>query len=58
LYLQDHRTFRFSDDLPTLTTGLIKQGLKAPMYLIHYSDIGTKNTNVYSNNLFSIDKIS
>jgi len=58
LYLQDHRTFRFSDDLPMLTTGLIKQGLNAPMYLIHYSDNGTKNTNVYSNILFSIDKIS
>ena len=58
LYLQDHRTFRFSDDLPTLTSGLIKQGLDAPMYLIHYSDNKTKNTNVYSNILFSIDKIS
>ena len=58
LYLQDHRTFRFSDDLPTLTSGLIKQRLNAPMYLIQYSDNGTKNTNVYSNILFSIHKIS
>jgi hypothetical protein len=52
LYLQDHRTFRFSDDLPTLTTGLIKHGLNAPIYIIHYPD-----THVYSNILFSIDKI-
>jgi hypothetical protein len=58
LYLQDHRTFRFSDDLPALTSGLIKQGLDEPMYLIHYSDNKTRNTNVYSNILFSIDKIS
>ena len=57
LYLQDHRTFRFSDDLPTLTTGLIKHGLNAPIYIIHYPDNRSKNTHVYSNILFSIDKI-
>ncbi len=57
LYLQDHRTFRFSDDLPTLTTGLIKHGLNAPIYIIHYPDNRSKNTDVYSNILFSIDKI-
>jgi hypothetical protein len=58
LYLQDHRTFRFSDDLPTLTSGLIKQGPDAPIYLIHYSENRTKSTTVYSNILFSIDEIS
>lgn len=57
LYLHDHRTFRFSDDLPTLASGLIKHGLKGPMYIIHYSDTRNKNTNVYSNILFSINKI-
>jgi hypothetical protein len=57
LYLQDHRTFRFSNDLPTLTTGLIKHGLNAPIYIIHYPDNRSKNTHVYSNILFSIDKI-
>ena len=58
LYLRDQRTFRFSDDLLMLTSGLIKQRLTAPIYLIHYSDSGTNNTNVYSNILFSIDKIN
>ncbi|HET7147409.1 MAG TPA: hypothetical protein VFI73_02815 [Candidatus Nitrosopolaris sp.] len=58
LYLQGHRIFRFSDDLPTLTTGLIKHGLKAPIYIIHYQDNQSKHLDVYSNLLFSIDKIS
>jgi hypothetical protein len=57
LYLQDHRSFRFSDDLPTLTTGLIKHGPNAPIYMIHYADNRSKNTDVYSNILFSIFKI-
>jgi hypothetical protein len=57
LYLQDHRSFRFSDDLPTLTTGLIKHGLNAPIYIIHYPGNRSKNTDVYSNILFSIGKI-
>jgi hypothetical protein len=57
LYLHDHRTFRFSDDLPALASGLIKHGVDGPVYIIHYSDIRNKNTNIYSNSLFSINKI-
>jgi hypothetical protein len=57
LYLHDHRTFRFSDDLPALASGIIKHGVGGPVYIIHYSDTRNKNTNIYSNILFSIDKI-
>jgi hypothetical protein len=57
LYLQDHRTFRFSDDLPALASGLIKHRVDGPVYLIQYSDTRNKNSNIYSNNLFSINKI-
>jgi hypothetical protein len=56
LYLHDHRTFRFSDDLPALTSGLIKHPV-GPVYLIHYSDTRGNNSNIYSNELFSINKI-
>lgn len=56
LYLHDRRTFRFSNDLSTLTVELIKRGLEH-IYIFHYSDIRKNNTNVYSNILFSIDKI-
>jgi len=57
LYLHDHRTFRFSDDLPALASGLIKHRLDGPVYLIQYSDTRNNNSNIYSNSLFSINKI-
>jgi len=57
LYLHDHRTFRFSDDLPALASGLIKHRVDGPVYLIQYSDTRNNNSNIYSNNLFSINKI-
>ncbi len=57
LYLHDHRTFRFSDDLPALAIGLIKHRVDGPMYLIQYSDTTSNNSNIYPNNLFSINKI-
>jgi hypothetical protein len=57
LYLHDHRTFRFSDDLPALASGLINHRVDAPVYLIRYSDTRNNNSNIYSNNLFSINKI-
>jgi hypothetical protein len=57
LYLHDHRTFRFSDDLPALASGLIKHRLDGPVYLIHYSDRRNNNSKIYSNSLFSINKI-
>jgi hypothetical protein len=57
LYLHDHRTFRFSDDLPALASGLIKHRVDGPLYLIQYSDTRNNNSNIYSNNLFSINKI-
>jgi hypothetical protein len=57
LYLHDHRTFRFSDDLPALASGLIKHRVDVPVYLIQYSDTTNNNSNIYSNNLFSINKI-
>ncbi len=56
LYLHDHRTFRFSDDLPALTSGLIKHPV-GPVYLIQYSDTRDNKSNIYSNELFSINKI-
>ena len=57
LYLHDHRTFRFSDDLPALASGLIKHRVDGPVYLIQYSDTRNNNSNIYSNKLFSINKI-
>jgi hypothetical protein len=57
LYLHDHRTFLFSDDLPALASGLIKNRVDVPMYLIQYWDTTDNNSNIYSNNLFSINKI-
>jgi hypothetical protein len=57
LYLHDHRTFRFSDDLQALASGLIKHRVDGPVYLIQYSDTRNNNSNIYSNNLFSINKI-
>jgi hypothetical protein len=57
LYLQDHRTFRFSDDIPALASRLIKHRVDGPVYLIQYSDTRNNNSNIYSNNLFSINKI-
>jgi hypothetical protein len=56
LYLHDQRTFRFSDDLPALASGLIKHRVDRPVYLIQYSDTRNNNSNIYSNNLFSINK--
>jgi hypothetical protein len=57
LYLQDHRTFHFSDDLSALASGLIKHRVDGPVYLIQYWDTRNNNSNIYSNNLFSINKI-
>jgi hypothetical protein len=57
LYLHDHRTFLFSDDLPALASGLIKNRVDVPVYLIQYWDTTDNNSNIYSNNLFSINKI-
>jgi len=57
LYLHDHRTFRFSDDLPALASGLTQHRVDGPVYLIQYSDTRNNNSNIFSNNLFSIYKI-
>lgn len=57
LYLRDQRTFRFSDDLPALASGLIKHRVDAPVYIVHYSGTRHDKTNIYSNMLFSIDKM-
>jgi len=57
LYLQGHRTYLFSDSLESLANGLIRQGPKMHVYMIHYSGFRDKNTTVYSNILFSIEKV-
>jgi len=57
LYLQGHRTYLFSDSLESMANGLIRQGPKIHVYMIHYSGFKDKNTIVYSNILFSIEKV-
>lgn len=57
LYLQGHRTYLFSDSLESLANGLMRQGLKTHVYMIHYSGFRDKNTTIYSNILFSIEKV-
>ena len=58
MYLQDHRTFYFSEDLTLLKYKLARQQPTDPLYLIHYTGEISKSTNVYSNDLFSVDRIN
>jgi hypothetical protein len=57
LYLQGHRTYLFSDSLESMANGLIRQVPKIHVYMIHYSGFKDNNTIVYSNILFSIEKV-
>ena len=58
MYLQDHRTFYFSENLTLLNYKLVRQQPSVPTYFIHYTGEISKSTNVYSNDLFSVDKIN
>jgi hypothetical protein len=58
MYLQDHRTFYFSENLTLLKYKLVRQQPNVPLYFIHYTGETSKSANIYTNNLFSVDRIN
>jgi hypothetical protein len=58
MYLQDHRTFYFSENLTLLKYKLVRQQPNVPLYFIHYTGEISKRANIYTNNLFSVDRIN
>ncbi len=58
MYLRDHRTFYFSENLTLLKYKLVRQQPSVPMYFIHYTSKISRTTNIYSNDLFSVDRIN
>jgi hypothetical protein len=58
LYLKDHRTFHFSEDITSLGNQIVRLEPNVPLYFIHYSGDLSKSPNVYSNGLFSVGRIN
>jgi hypothetical protein len=58
MYLQDNRTFQFSEDLSILKDKLVRLEPNVPLYIVHFSGDKSIGLNVYSNNLFSVGKIN
>ena len=58
MYLRDGRTFHFSENLTLLKDKLVRLEPNIPLYIIHYSGNRSIGHPVYSNELFSVSRIS